>query len=91
MDIKSTITTTTQNCIGNSPILDSIQYVTFNPNIRMYDALQGVLGKENTFDYIEYNGGISLSADFKEHLHDLSKVAIIIITISNLSMISNLI
>lgn len=76
--MESIITATTQSCLEDSSILDSIRYITWNPNIRMFDAIKNTLGKDSLFDYIEYNGGLSLSSNYKENLSDLVKVNFVV-------------
>lgn len=68
--MEAEIRGTAQFCLSTvSSLLSSIKFITWDATGRISQALKA--SNYGYFDYIEYNGGISLDPNYLEHLADL--------------------
>jgi hypothetical protein len=76
-NLEATVRSTASFCLdGDSALLSSMEFLSWNGKGRISEPLQRRRGgtAASSFDYIEYNGGLSLDPNSLSHLRDLKSV-----------------
>mmetsp|Transcript_25503 Transcript_25503/g.37637 ORF Transcript_25503/g.37637 Transcript_25503/m.37637 type:complete len:1617 (-) Transcript_25503:131-4981(-) len=72
-ELKQALKQRVELCLHKSLILDHVTFIDLRNGQRFSDALRGDAdgSTDNYYDYVEYNGGMSLSSEYSQHLNDL--------------------